>query len=111
MQLFSGGLKSSRVTTDYNYGIFHAKEKMEELLAADSLTPGTMSGEFDDGYAWRATVSIPPPAEDDKAANRMPVVTADVSVDVWWKTGGGEKRFELNTTAIVEKPKLEDLGG
>jgi prepilin-type N-terminal cleavage/methylation domain-containing protein len=41
MQLFSGGLKSSRVTTDYIYGIFHAREKMEEVLhSAENLTMG-----------------------------------------------------------------------
>ena len=32
MQLFSGGLKSNKVSNDYLYGIFHAREKMEELL-------------------------------------------------------------------------------
>jgi general secretion pathway protein I len=109
MQLFSGGLKSSRVTTDYIYGIFHAREKMEEILLSDNLIPGTVSGEFEDGYEWSATVFIPPPEEDDAAA-RMPIVTADISVDVRWHAGGQEKRFGLNTTAIVPKPKLEDLG-
>jgi hypothetical protein len=39
----------------------------------------------------------------------MPVVTAHVSVDVRWRAGDKEKRFELNTTAILPKPKLKDL--
>jgi general secretion pathway protein I len=110
MQLFSGGLKSSRMATDYTYGIFHAKEKMEEILFADNLVPGVMSGAFDDGYEWSASVVIPLPAEDDEAAARMPVVTAEVSVDVFWRAGDREKRFKLNTTAIVPKTKLEGLG-
>jgi general secretion pathway protein I len=109
MQLFSGGLKSSRMATDYTYGIFHAKEKMEEILLADNLIPGVMSGAFDDGYEWSASVVIPPP-EDDEAAARMPVVTAEVSVDVFWRAGDREKRFKLNTTAIVPKTKLEGQG-
>ena len=108
MQLFSGGLKSSRVTSDYIYGIFHAREKMEEILLSDNLIPGTVSGEFDDGYEWSATVFIPQLEEDDPTP-RMPVVTADVSVDVWWHVGDQEKRFGLNTTAIVPKPKLDSL--
>jgi general secretion pathway protein I len=108
MQLFSGGLKSSRVTTDYIYGIFHAREKMEEILLSDNLTAGTVSGEFDDGYEWSATVFIPQLEEDDPTP-RMPVVTADVSVDVWWRVGDQEKRFGLNTTALVPKPKLDSL--
>jgi general secretion pathway protein I len=109
MQLFSGGLKSSRVTTDYNYGIFHAREKMEEILLAGNLVPGTVSGEFDDGYEWSTTVVIPPP-EEGSAEARIPVASADVSVDVRWRAGGQEKRFGLNTKAIVPKPKLEGLG-
>lgn len=109
MQLFSGGLKSSRVTTDYIYGIFHAREKMEELLLSDDLVAGIASGEFDDGYQWSATVSIVEPV-DEKIAARMPVVTADISVDVRWTMGDQEKSFGLNTTAIVKKPKLEGLG-
>jgi general secretion pathway protein I len=108
MQLFSGGLKSSRVTTDYIYGIFHAREKMEEILLSDNLTAGTVSGEFDDGYEWSATVFIPQLEEDDPTP-RMPVVTADVSVDVWWRVGDQEKRFGLNTTALLPKPKLDSL--
>lgn len=109
MQLFSGGLKSGRVTTDYIYGIFHAREKMEEVLLSGNLIPGTLSGEFDDGYEWQATISIPTPPEDDEGAARKPVVTANVSVDVRWRAGDKEKRFELNTTAILPKPKLKDL--
>ena len=108
MQLFSGGLKSSRVTSDYIYGIFHAREKMEEILLSDNLIPGNVSGEFDDGYEWSATVFIPQLEEDDPTP-RMQVVAADVSVDVWWRAGDQEKRFGLNTTAIVPKPKLDSL--
>jgi general secretion pathway protein I len=108
MQLFSGGLKSGRVTSDYIYGIFHAREKMEELLLSDNLVAGSLSGEFNDGYQWTAAVSIVEPA-DETAAARMPVVTADIRVDVRWSAGGKEKRFGLNTRAIVQKPKLEGL--
>jgi general secretion pathway protein I len=110
MQLFSGGLKSSRVTTDYIYGIFHAREKMEEILLSENLIPGTVDGEFDDGYEWRATVFIPLQEEEDNSAARMPVVTADVSVDVWWRAGEQKKHFGINTKTIVLKPKLEGSG-
>ncbi len=111
MQLFSGGLKSNRVTTDYNYGIFHAKEKMEEILLTKNLTPGTFSGEFEDGYAWTATVTIPEPPEDDDGAARMPVVTADIRVEVRWQAGEQEKRFSLFTTALVPKSATQGLDG
>ena len=77
MQLFSGGLKSNKISNDYSYGIFHAKEKMEELLLAEELLPGSYSGEFDDGYHWQAVIDIieEPDAteEENKILEKMPV--------------------------------------
>ncbi|PIP37785.1 MAG: hypothetical protein COX19_15835, partial [Desulfobacterales bacterium CG23_combo_of_CG06-09_8_20_14_all_51_8] len=64
MQLFSGGLKANRISNDYLYGIFHASEKMEELLLAPELLPGSFSGDFGDGYQWEAVIDF---IEDEEA--------------------------------------------
>jgi len=109
MQLFSGGLKSNRVTSDYIYGIFHAKEKLDEILLSDNLAAGDMSGDFDDGYEWTASVKLIEP-DDETVAERMPVSSADVTVDVRWRAGGREKHYALKTMTLVVKPKIEGLG-
>lgn len=108
MQLFSGGLKSSKITTDYIYGIFHAREKMEEILLSDNLTSGNLNGDFDDGYEWTATVSLL--ETDEKADNRMPVTPAEVMVDVRWRNGERIKHFKIKTITLAQKPKIEGLG-
>ena len=77
MQLFSGGLKAGKLSDDYLSGIFHAREKMEELLMSDNLLPGSYSGAFEDGYQWAAVLDIAEnPAETEEEAaisEKMPV--------------------------------------
>ncbi|MCJ7810032.1 MAG: prepilin-type N-terminal cleavage/methylation domain-containing protein, partial [Desulfobulbaceae bacterium] len=53
-QLFSGGLKSGRLSDDYTRGVFHAREIMEEILVSDALAEGISEGRFNDSYAWKA---------------------------------------------------------
>ena len=56
LQLFSGALKSSRMSDEYTRGIFYAQEKMEEILLKQRLTSGVEEGEFDPAYRWRAEI-------------------------------------------------------
>jgi len=102
MQLFSGGLKSSRLSDDYTRGIFHAREKMDEILLAQDLTPGAIGGEFDDGFRWKAQA-----VQLDIAEARdiqLPFRTFTITVDVTWDAGGGEKRFTVSAVKMV-KPR------
>ncbi|MDA8404020.1 MAG: type II secretion system protein [Desulfobacteraceae bacterium] len=111
MQLFSGGLKSNKISNDYLYGIFHAREKMEELLLTREWAAGEQSGDFGDGYRWTAAIEevVPDAGADvndkDKAelAKKLPVSTLLIRLDVIWMNGDREKRFELTTTALTEK--------
>jgi general secretion pathway protein I len=52
MQLFSGGLKASKTSSNYTRAIIHAKNKMEEL----SIEPVQGSGKFEDGFEWESEV-------------------------------------------------------
>jgi len=111
MQLFSGGLKSNKISNDYQYGIFHAREKMEELLLAQEWAPGETSGDFEDGYRWTATIEEIPDetdgsedaGDDEELVKKLPVSTLLIRLNVIWNNGDREKRFELTTTALTEK--------
>lgn len=110
MQLFSGGLKSNRLSNDYLYGIFHAREKMEEILLTQEWGPGEFSGDFEDGYRWTATIEEvmeAPESEDadgDAAREQpSPVSTLLIRLNVIWQNGDREKSFALMTTALTEK--------
>ena len=47
-QLFSGGLKTRKLSEQYARGVFHAREKMAEILLAPDLFEGETQGEFED---------------------------------------------------------------
>jgi len=111
MQLFSGGLKSNKISNDYLYGIFHAREKMEELLLTNELLPGSYSGNFSDGYQWQAVIDFAGEltGETDEKSAKMPVSTMHIDLDIVWKTGIRKKRYNLSTTALTDRRKTEEI--
>jgi len=108
MQLFSGGLKANRISNDYLYGIFHASEKMEELLLAPELLPGSFSGDFGDGYQWEAVIDFIEDEEAEEGAQKLPVSTMGIHLEVRWMSGLREKRYALSTTALTERKEIAE---
>jgi general secretion pathway protein I len=106
LQLFSGGLKSSKLSDEYTRGIFHAREKMDEILLAGELTEGVISGEFDDGFKWRAEALH----LDIKEAMdvKLPFRAFNIKVDIIWDAGGHEKHFAISALKLV-KPSKDNL--
>jgi general secretion pathway protein I len=107
MQLFSGGLKSSRLSDEYTRGIFHAREKMDEILLAQELTAGIIGGEFDDGFKWRAEAS----QLDIKEAKdvKLSFRAFTIKVAVTWDAGGREKQFSVSAIKLVRPSKDNPL--
>jgi general secretion pathway protein I len=103
LQLFSGGLKSSRLSDEYTRGIFHAREKMDEILLAGELTEGIINGEFGDGFKWKAE-ALHLDMEEAKDI-KMPFRAFNIRVDVMWDAGGQEKRFTISAMKLVKQDK------
>ena len=101
MQLFSGGLKSSNVSDEYTRAIFHAREKMEEMLLAKELTEEALAGDFGDGFEWNAEISRVQLSEEEDA--KIPVNTYTVKVQVQWSEGRHRKNFEISTLRTMKK--------
>ena len=104
-QLFSGGLKSSRLSDQYTKGIFHAKEKMEEILLSTEFLEEEAEGKFGDSYRWRSEIIRIEQAEDEEA--KLPFDTFNIEVDVMWYEGDKEKHFAISTMKVVEKKKSD----
>lgn len=100
-QLFSGGLRSSRLTEEYDRAIFHAKEKMEEILLPEELSEGILEGKFEDSFRWRSEVIRVEPPEEEEA--RLPFDTFNITVGVMWGEGASERQLEISTLEIREK--------
>lgn len=109
LQLFSGGLKSSRLSDNYTRAIFHAREKMEEILLDDNFVDMATEGEFSDGFEWKAQTLRFEPAqeEEEEEETKLPVDIFSIKVNVGWHEGGQEKHFEISTLEIGEKEKLK----
>jgi len=113
MQLFSGGLKSSRLSDAYTRGVFHAREKMEEILLEREFEEGVFEGEFDDSYGWRFEIVREEQPEEE--AKKLPFDAYHVRVEIFWNEGEKEKNFGITTMKLVEKkkegePAIEGLG-
>ncbi len=100
MQLFSGGLKASRIAGDYTQAIFLAREKMEELLLDKNIPAEITEGDFDNDYKWQAGITpCSLTAGDD---NKVPVEVYKIQVSVSRKDGTG-KQVLLQTLKTVKK--------
>ncbi|HDZ91572.1 MAG: type II secretion system protein [Deltaproteobacteria bacterium] len=107
LQLFSGGLKSVRLSNQYTRAIFYAREKMEELLLTEGLEPGTLDGGSEDSLRWTAQVVLVEPDEED--GPELPFDTLKITLQVMWEEGEKEKRFQISTLKVVEKREDEEL--
>jgi general secretion pathway protein I len=106
LQLFSGGLKSSKLSDEYTRGIFYAKEKMDEILLAEELTEGVINGKVDDDFRWRAE-ALHLDIEEAKDL-KLPFRAFNINVDVIWDVGGRDKHFTISAIKLV-KPRKDDL--
>jgi general secretion pathway protein I len=105
MQLFSGGLRSSKVSNDYTRAAIRAKEKMEEILLNNEFSEGSFSGDFADGFRWRVDV-----AQFKIVEEGMPTVPVDlfeIRVGVLWNDGNREKHFDISTLRTGTKIETE----
>jgi general secretion pathway protein I len=105
LQLFSGGLRANTLANQHTLALFHARQKMEELLLARTLDDGRISGEWEDGYAW--TADIASQAENDSAPVKKHVAFA-INLTVHWEDGRRQRRIELASVALADRSHESD---
>lgn len=103
LQLFGGGLRLARASTDHLEATLLASEKLSEI-ALDTVEEGATEG-TEGPYRWTRRVTIDPTLlpdapEPGQTISTFPVRLARVTVDVRW---GANRRVELVT--------LRALGG
>ena len=101
-QLFSGGLKSRQLSEKYARGVFHAREKMAEILLSPDLSEGDTEGEFEDAYEWQAAITRVVSGDDEE---KLPVVLLNIKIRINWREGEKEKSFVIDTLKTAEKEK------
>ncbi|MBC8466230.1 MAG: prepilin-type N-terminal cleavage/methylation domain-containing protein [Desulfobacteraceae bacterium] len=106
LQLFSGGLKSSRLSNEYTKVIFHAREKMGEILLSKDLSEGETEGEFANSFRWRCLVERIESGEEDE--EKLPFNMFNIRVDIIWDVGDREKHFQVSTMKMIAKKKDDE---
>ena len=101
-QLFSGGLKARKLSEQYARGVFHAREKMAEILLAPNLSEGETQGEFEDAYEWQAVITRAVSGDDEE---KLPVNLLNIKIRINWREGEKEKSFVIDTLKAAEKEK------
>lgn len=125
IQLFSGALRSARVSHDYSLAVMGAKEKMDEVLAVITLEEFDeleKSGEFESnmmkGYRWEISdadpYTIPEGLREDiehamggRSVEDLPDGLYQIYVRVSWASGLHEKEVKFTTIKMLRR---EDLG-
>lgn len=99
MELFSGALRSGRVSKDYTKGLIYAKGKMDEILIGPK--EGSDTGEFKNGYRWQSEVMPLDKDKDSGIKTNEQLKTYKIKVKVLFPGIGGEKAIELVTLKTV----------
>ena len=107
-QLFSGGLRSAKLSDEYTRAIFHARAKMEETLLADRLREGVKEGLVEENYLWKLSVVPMESEEDSGALSRSLETLFQVTVDITWKEGEREKIFTIQTLHMAKDLEIDE---
>jgi len=108
-QVFSGGLKSARISDSYTRAIFYAREKMDEILLAEELAEGVIEGNFENGYEWNIRIRYVEPQRDDAPNSIFDIF--NLTVTVFWKDGDKQKQYEIETLTMARKIEPEGADG
>jgi general secretion pathway protein I len=105
-ELFSGGLRSARISEEYTKATWYGKARMEEILSGKDFSEGTTEGTFESGYAWTSEVKRATPASSGQKEgddSDLPVDLFQISVRVTWTSGTRERSLELESFRAFEK--------
>ena len=119
IQLFSGALRSAKVSNDYSLAVMGAKEKMDNALAVKTLEEFEeleKTGEFENdmlnGYRWEISelepYDIPEglamDVEDESGVfDDLEFKLYRIGVRVSWASGMHEKEVKFDTIKMMEE--------
>ena len=102
-QQFSAALNAGHVSQSYTRAVWHAREKMDELLLIEALSEDIQEGEFGDGYRWRYQIE---PVKSDNRLNLEGV--ADFTITVWvsWQQGQKTKSMDISVLTLAKSTNI-----
>ncbi len=99
LELFSGGLRSARVSEEYSKALWYGRTKMEEMLITKNLSEGVTEDAFDSQYSWKSEVTKDNPSvgQQENVEANLPVDLYKIKVQVTWQSGRGQRSLEMES--------------
>jgi general secretion pathway protein I len=99
LELFSGGLRSVRLSEEYTRAVWYGREKMEEMLVSRELSEGVTEGTFDPSYSWKIEVkkSNPLIGQGEEGTTTLPIELYQIIVTVTWPSGARQRSLEIES--------------
>jgi general secretion pathway protein I len=101
-QLFSGGLRSAKLSDGYTRAIFHARAKMEATLLAETLMEGETEGIIEEDYRWRLSIAPIVSEEGSEILTKSLETLFQLTVDIIWTDGERERTFTIRTLHMAK---------
>lgn len=98
LQLFSQGLRSTRVASEYEHAVLLARSKLTELQAYNQLRPGNYEGRFDNGYRWHANLA---PSDTNAFGENTRLYGLDLDLTVTWGDQNDKRDFVLQSRLLT----------
>lgn len=102
-QRFSEALNVGHISESYTRAVWHAREKMDELLLHETLSENIQEGDFGDGYRWRYRIER---AKSDGRLNLKGFGNFSITVWVDWEQGRKTKHMDISALAIAKTPDI-----
>ena len=111
----SGAARQVRWSDRAGRAALHAQSLLDQVGVAETLRPGTKSGEFEDGrYHWSLQVTpyedplLPPPDRVDPAAPRLLQLSLRVQ---WGEAADPRTRISVHSLRLVRPAPTDPLAG
>jgi general secretion pathway protein I len=95
LQTFATGLRNTALAEEYTLATLHAESVLAAIGIEEPLQEGSLQGEIDDKFSWRASVSVYQEEESESSNEfdqRLSVTPYYVVAEVFWETGNGQIR-------------------
>ena len=98
-ELFSGGLRSAKISEEYTKAVWYGQSKMEELLNTKELSEGNTEDTFDAQFAWKTEVkkANPPLGLAEKDPTPLPIDLYQILLKVTWQSGKSQRSLDMES--------------
>jgi Tfp pilus assembly protein PilV len=102
LQLFSGGMRAGHLSDMYTQAVWHAQEKMDEILLMHDIVNPASDGQWEDGFTWQANIVAQDPQKEAEADGSLRPYA--VTVQVRWAEGPKERDVTLKCITLAREP-------